>query len=302
MTATARRKGARKLHTGGIRAPPEASGHHRRHPGTTGGIRAPPEASGHHRRHPGTTGGIRAPPEASGHHRRHPGTTGGIRAPPEASGHHRRRPGNWLGPRVFNTGGWRSAPSAGSIPVRLRRHHGGPSPGAGGARGVDSRRAVAYQPRRGAPLSHPARDAVLAVADRTSRGGAPGLVHESAAVTLPEPFGIILRGGDPAVVGWVGSRRLLLDLRAVPPECDEEVQAAVHAAAATVPAGPAGPPVDLPLPGPPMAARIRYRSGLPALPRAWMRRMRRVGKGRPRWGGCSKVISWADHAFWVEDA
>ena len=61
-------------------------------------------------------------------------------------------------------------------------------------------------------------------------GGAPGLVLESAAVTLPEPFGSILRDGDPAVVGRVESGRLLLDLRAVPPECDEDIHAAVTAA------------------------------------------------------------------------
>ena len=47
-------------------------------------------------------------------------------------------------------------------------------------------------------------------------GGAPGVVLESAAVTLPERFGSTLRGGDPAVVGRVESGRLLLDLRAVP--------------------------------------------------------------------------------------
>ena len=55
-----------------------------------------------------------------------------------------------------------------------------------------------------------------------SRGGrrrrGPWVVLESAAVTLPEPFGSILRGGDPAVVGRVESGQLLLDLRAVPPE------------------------------------------------------------------------------------
>ena len=62
-------------------------------------------------------------------------------------------------------------------------------------------------------------------------GGAPGLVLASAAVTLPEPFGSIMRGGDPAVVGRVESGRLLLDLRAVPPERDDDIYAAVVAAA-----------------------------------------------------------------------
>ncbi len=68
-------------------------------------------------------------------------------------------------------------------------------------------------------------------------GGAPGLVLESAAVSLPEPFGSILRDADPAVVGRVEAGRLLLDLRAVPPERDADIHAAVAAAAAT--AGPA---------------------------------------------------------------
>jgi len=71
-------------------------------------------------------------------------------------------------------------------------------------------------------------------------GGAPGLVLESAAVTLPESFGIMLRRGDPAVVGRVESGRLLLDLRAVPPESDAGIKAAVTTAAAA--AAPLSPP------------------------------------------------------------
>ncbi len=70
-------------------------------------------------------------------------------------------------------------------------------------------------------------------------GGAPGLVLESAAVTLPQPFGNILRHNDPAVVGRLESGRLLLDLRAVPPECDEDIRAAVTAAVSGL-RGPAG--------------------------------------------------------------
>jgi L-seryl-tRNA(Ser) seleniumtransferase len=58
-------------------------------------------------------------------------------------------------------------------------------------------------------------------------GGAPGLVLKSAAVTLPERMAGILRGADPAVVGRVESGQLVLDLRAVPAEYDDEIHAVV---------------------------------------------------------------------------
>ena len=61
-------------------------------------------------------------------------------------------------------------------------------------------------------------------------GGAPCVRLPSAAVSLPEPFGAALRGGDPAVAGRVEEGRLLLDLRAVPPECDPDLIAAVSSA------------------------------------------------------------------------
>ncbi len=61
-------------------------------------------------------------------------------------------------------------------------------------------------------------------------GGAPGLVLRSAAVSLPAPFGGILRRGDPAIVGRVESGRLLLDLRAVPADLDEDLFTAIAAA------------------------------------------------------------------------
>ena len=51
---------------------------------------------------------------------------------------------------------------------------------------------------------------------------------------------IMLRRGDPAVVGRVESGRLLLDLRAVPPESDAGIKAAVTTAAAA--AAPLSPP------------------------------------------------------------
>jgi L-seryl-tRNA(Ser) seleniumtransferase len=58
-------------------------------------------------------------------------------------------------------------------------------------------------------------------------GGAPGVVLKSAAVTLPQQMAGALRSGDPAVVGRVESGRLMLDLRAVPAEYDEEIRAVV---------------------------------------------------------------------------
>jgi L-seryl-tRNA(Ser) seleniumtransferase len=90
--------------------------------------------------------------------------------------------------------------------------------------------------------------AALAAADIDSRpvrstaavggGGAPGVDLESAAVSLPEELARPLRAGDqvrrgglPAVIGRIENGRLLLDLRAVPPEADEQIVAAVIAVA-----------------------------------------------------------------------
>jgi len=75
-----------------------------------------------------------------------------------------------------------------------------------------------------------ARTSVAAVGG----GGAPGVELPSAAVTLPVPFAAALRRGRPAVVGRVEHDRLLLDLRTVPAEQDEELAAAVRAAAAAL--------------------------------------------------------------------
>lgn len=58
-------------------------------------------------------------------------------------------------------------------------------------------------------------------------GGAPGVTLPSAAVSLPERLAVPLRWGEPPVVGRVEGGRLLLDLRAVPPERDGEVLEAV---------------------------------------------------------------------------
>ena len=68
-------------------------------------------------------------------------------------------------------------------------------------------------------------------------GGAPGVGLPSAAVSLPAEFALRLRdgaarrAGQPAVIGRIENGRLLLDLRAVPPGDDEQLAAAVIAAA-----------------------------------------------------------------------
>jgi L-seryl-tRNA(Ser) seleniumtransferase len=61
-------------------------------------------------------------------------------------------------------------------------------------------------------------------------GGAPGVTLPSAAIALPERYAAALRTGDPAVLGRIEHGRCLLDLRAVPPEADDALVAAVLAA------------------------------------------------------------------------
>jgi L-seryl-tRNA(Ser) seleniumtransferase len=70
-------------------------------------------------------------------------------------------------------------------------------------------------------------------------GGAPGVVLPSAAVSLPAALAGPLRAGEqvrrgavPAVAGRMEGGRLLLDLRAVPPDRDESLARAVSAACA----------------------------------------------------------------------
>jgi len=100
-------------------------------------------------------------------------------------------------------------------------------------------------------------------------GGAPGVPLPSAAVSLPATLATALRAGAPvrsgafpAVVGRVEDGRLLLDLKAVRPDDDELLAAAVLAAAGSParpePARPqrAAPQRAAPQPaGPPAAAR-----------------------------------------------
>ncbi|GII77164.1 L-seryl-tRNA(Sec) selenium transferase [Sphaerisporangium rufum] len=76
-------------------------------------------------------------------------------------------------------------------------------------------------------------------------GGAPGVTLPSGAVRLPAALAGPLRTAEPAVVGRVEDDGLLLDLRAVLPEEDAEIAAAVTALAAgrghAAPAGTGGP-------------------------------------------------------------
>jgi L-seryl-tRNA(Ser) seleniumtransferase len=60
-------------------------------------------------------------------------------------------------------------------------------------------------------------------------GGAPGVTLASAAVALPEGYAAALRAGEPAVLGRVEHGRCLLDLRALPPDADPALTAAVLA-------------------------------------------------------------------------
>jgi L-seryl-tRNA(Ser) seleniumtransferase len=77
-------------------------------------------------------------------------------------------------------------------------------------------------------------------------GGAPGVTLPSAAVSLPGALAVPLRAGEPvrsgaqpAVIGRMDGGRLLLDLRAVPPESDEPLVRAVVTAAGSQETRPA---------------------------------------------------------------
>jgi len=86
---------------------------------------------------------------------------------------------------------------------------------------------------------HSVTAAVVDAEAAVGGGGAPGVTLASAAVALPADLAPPLRRGDavrrgeaPAVVGRVAQDRLLLDLRAVDPDDDDRLIAAVLAAAA----------------------------------------------------------------------
>jgi L-seryl-tRNA(Ser) seleniumtransferase len=64
-------------------------------------------------------------------------------------------------------------------------------------------------------------------------GSTPGATLPSAGVVLTGPadrLARLLRIGSPAVVSRIVDNRVVLDLRAVPPEADEQLTAAVRAA------------------------------------------------------------------------
>jgi L-seryl-tRNA(Ser) seleniumtransferase len=63
-------------------------------------------------------------------------------------------------------------------------------------------------------------------------GGAPDVPLPSWSLSLPQPYAESLRTTAPPVVGRVERGRLLLDLRCVPPESDDDVVAAVLSVAA----------------------------------------------------------------------
>jgi L-seryl-tRNA(Ser) seleniumtransferase len=58
-------------------------------------------------------------------------------------------------------------------------------------------------------------------------GGAPGMILDSAAISLPPHFATLLRAGTPPVLGRVEHGRCLLDLRALPAEQDTTLRNAV---------------------------------------------------------------------------
>ena len=62
-------------------------------------------------------------------------------------------------------------------------------------------------------------------------GGAPGVTLPSWSLSLPRPYAVSLRTGATPVVGRLDRGRLLLDLRCIPPESDDDVIAAVVEAA-----------------------------------------------------------------------
>ena len=65
-------------------------------------------------------------------------------------------------------------------------------------------------------------------------GGAPGLELAGWALALPERCAELLRAGRPPVTARVHAGRCLVDPRAVPPERDGELAAAVRAALAAL--------------------------------------------------------------------
>ena len=73
-------------------------------------------------------------------------------------------------------------------------------------------------------------DAIATASQATvGGGGAPGVVLDSAAVSLPERYAALLRAAHPAILGRLERGRCLLDLRALPAERDTTVRDTVLA-------------------------------------------------------------------------
>lgn len=62
-------------------------------------------------------------------------------------------------------------------------------------------------------------------------GGAPEVTLPSWSLSLPEPYAAALRTGATPVVGRVERGHLLLDLRCIPADADDQLITAVLAAA-----------------------------------------------------------------------
>jgi L-seryl-tRNA(Ser) seleniumtransferase len=112
----------------------------------------------------------------------------------------------------------------------------GPPPPTAQALAADPTALLNRAERLSAKLAADGIDAHAVVSQATvGGGGAPGVTLESAAVSLPGSLGRLLRTGDPAVAGRVEGGRLLLDLRAVPPDRDPDLLAAVTRASTAGP-------------------------------------------------------------------
>ena len=107
----------------------------------------------------------------------------------------------------------------------------GPVPPVAAALAADPASLVMRAERVVARLASAGLDARVAAAKAAvGGGGAPGVELDSAAVSVPESLAVLLRGGEPAVVGRLESGRLLLDLRSVAPADDSRLITAVATA------------------------------------------------------------------------
>ena len=79
---------------------------------------------------------------------------------------------------------------------------------------------------------------VVASEGRVGGGGAPEQALAGWAVAVAASLAAALRRGDPAVVARVADGQCLVDLRAVPPEFDEALAAAIVTASRATPAQP----------------------------------------------------------------